>query len=89
VKNNIKKIIKNLLNEQLGKKPIKEFINDLVTLQDKKELYKFVVKRDVEKIKEKMSEISNRLQNDIGHEYKFHVENFLKQMVYKMYLTKK
>lgn len=79
--------IRKVLNEHYSPLSKDNQINDLISLEDKKELYKLVVNRDTKSLTSKMNDISMKIVNVLGDKSRRYVEDFLKRMVYKMYIT--
>lgn len=80
-------IIKNLLLEY-ELKPKKEIIYASIPDNLKKDLYRLVIDRNVEEVKEKMKFISKNLVDRFGEKNKDFINFLLKKMVHKMYITK-
>lgn len=87
MKNNLRTIIKNLLNEHATNVRDKE-IYSLISPQEQKELYRLVVNRKTDELKIKMSFLVEKLKEYIGEEKENYIKDFLKRMIYKMYLSR-
>lgn len=83
------KIIKKILNEDKFYAPISKDnqINTAMSFEDKKELYRLVVsKKDddpesMNKLKNKISEIVNKLSEELGEKNRPYIKEFLRKMV--------
>lgn len=87
--NKVVQSIRKVLNEVYSPLSKDRQIHDLISLEDKKELYNLVVSGDMETLKSKMFSISKEVTDIIGIENRFYVKDYIKRMVGKMILTYK